>query len=351
MSNEQDDTNSNEPGAGNQVDRPETLPATFRVNVRGWEENDEEGARKFGEGVLAITKKFSTALDLSRLEEVVIAWDYPAALASIDRGHGTPPATPTANEYGEGQAMALQVVRDNEIWNVVVIWTGLVRQLLEPEHPNQNLAFQTFLHELIHVDDLRFFTRTFPGGWKAATPKNKREGALQSIVNPCQSEYSAQRRSASALPGRAIDMLDMLEKAMNDVEAQIRTARLEYRVTGDLDNYWPIVTNRLTFLFQALGYALGHSDWVLENRSDYPDLVKEIEEKLASLKAMQEGWMIDACRDAVRPFWDMSEWQGLEVYDPLIEVAEQFLNRHGMYTRAEGHELYVDMPYTGLHDL
>ncbi|GIK82732.1 MAG: hypothetical protein BroJett024_38370 [Alphaproteobacteria bacterium] len=51
--------------------------------------------------------------------------------------------------------MAVHVVRDDEIWSVVVIWTGLVRQLNQTDHPDHKLALQTFVHELVHVDDLR----------------------------------------------------------------------------------------------------------------------------------------------------------------------------------------------------
>ena len=63
------------------------------------------------------------------------------------------------------------------------------------------------------------------------------------------------------------------------------------------------------------------------------------------------GWMLDACRDAVQPFFDLEEWIDIEIYDPLIEVLERLLNQNGMYTRAHGDSIYVEMPYTGFHDL
>ena len=75
------------------------------------------------------------------------------------------------NKYGQGGAMAVHMVRNDEIWSVIVIWTGLVRQLNQTDHPEHKLALQTFVHELVHVDDLRLFTRTYPGGWRAAKPR------------------------------------------------------------------------------------------------------------------------------------------------------------------------------------
>ena len=36
--------------------------------------------------------------------------------------------------------MAVHVVRNDEIWSVVVIWTGLVRQLNQTDYPEHKLA-------------------------------------------------------------------------------------------------------------------------------------------------------------------------------------------------------------------
>lgn len=54
-----------------------------------------------------------------------------------------------------------------------------------------------------------------------------------------------------------LDLLDMMGEAMKDVDDQIRLARLSYRLQGDMDRFGPMVVERLTFLFQAIGYGLG----------------------------------------------------------------------------------------------
>ncbi len=169
--------------------------------------------------------------------------------------------------------------------------------------------------------------------------------------NPCQSEYSAQRRAAWAAPEHGLDLLDMLGEAMRDVDDQIRSARLSYRLHGDMETYWPVVVERLTFLFQAIGYGLGHADWVEANADKHPELAVLYHAKLDDLAHYPSGWMIDACRDAVQPFFGLDEWSDQEIYDPLIEVLERLLNQNGMHTRVHGDGIYVDMPYTGFHDL
>ncbi|MEY9782257.1 hypothetical protein [Sinorhizobium fredii] len=330
---------------------PSSLWEGCVVSIRGWENDNEAEAREFGAGVMAQARLLSRYLDLSRLESIVIGIDYAEALASVDRGESLPSAAPTSNEYAEGGAMALHVLRDDELWSVVVIWTGLVRQLMDDQHPHHNLALQTFVHELVHVDDLRLFSRTYPGGWRAAKSRNGRDTVLIPIVHSLESEYSAQRRSAWAAPDHGIDLLDMLGRSMADVDEQIRSARLAYRVHGNMDIYWPIVTERLTFLFQSLGYALGHADWVASEAEEHAELAQHFETKLTELAQLPAGWLIKACREAVKPFFELEAWSDQSVFDPLLDVLEQLLNQHGMYTRAEGEGIHVDMPYTGWHDL
>ena len=114
----------------------ETLRSNCSVNIRSWENENEAEAREFGWGVMSLAKELSRYLDLSRLESNVIGWDYAEALASVDCGDGIPRAAPTGKEYGQGGAMAVHVVRNDEIWSVVVIWTGLVRQLNKTDHPS-----------------------------------------------------------------------------------------------------------------------------------------------------------------------------------------------------------------------
>jgi hypothetical protein len=138
-----------------------TLPSSCLITIRGWENNNNEEVQGFGAGVISIASDLSRVLDLSRLESIVIGWDYAKALASVNRGDGAPPAAPTSNEYGQGNAMAVHVFRDDELWSVVVIWTGLVRQPNQADHPDHKLALQTFVHELVHVADLCRFTRTY----------------------------------------------------------------------------------------------------------------------------------------------------------------------------------------------
>ncbi|GJD82318.1 hypothetical protein [Methylobacterium haplocladii] len=330
---------------------PETLPSVFNVSLRGWPSEEEADARELGGGVLALAKSISRRLDLSRLEAIVIAMNYEEALASLERGEGIAPTVPTSNEYGQGGAMSCLVVRDDEPWSVVVIWAPLLRQILDPEHPDHGFALMLLVHELVHVDDLRLLGGTFPGGWRAARARDGREQELLPLVHPCASEYSAQRRSAWLVPEHGLQLLEMLGEAMVEVDDQIRSERRRYRLHGDMQTFWPVVVRRLTFLFQALGYGLGHADWVAHEAEEHPELAKRYSDKLEELERLPTGWLIEVCREGVQPYMKLKAWEDLSVYDPLIAILEKLLNGYGMFTRINGDGMYVDMPLTGLHAL
>ena len=328
-----------------------TLPSIFQVQIQGWESDNEVEARAFAESIMELTREISRYHDLSRLSSIVIGMDYPEALASVDVGEAMPAADRTKNEYGEGGAMSVSIKKDGELWNTVVIWTGLVRNINDVDHPDQKLALQTFLHELIHVEDQRFFDKTFPGGWEAAKARDGRDAAMQLIVNPCQSEYSAQRRSAHIAPESGLTLLDMLGDAMRDVDDQIISARRAYRTHGDLEKFWIIARDRLRFLFQAIGYGLGHADYIASDAGKFPELAEEYSNRLEALASLPTGWLLDACRDAVRPFFLMEKWTDMTVYDPLEEVLEKLLNQYGVFTSLQDGGLYLDMPYNSLAEL
>jgi hypothetical protein len=330
---------------------PHTTPDSFSVQIQGWENEDEVEARTFGEGILECAREFSRYLDLSRLSSIVIAWDYPEALASIDVGEAMPAADRTKNEYGEGGAMSVAIKKDGELWNTVVIWTPLVRQIMDADAPDHKLALLTFMHELVHVEDQRVFDKTFPGGWQAAAPRDARDHAMQTIVNPCQSEYSAQRRSAHMAPRAGFALLDMLEDALRDVDAQITSERRAYRLHGNVEQFWTVARERLRFLFQAIGYGLGHADYVASAADEHPELAAEYSTRMEVLAALPKGWLLDACREAVQPFFLIQNWTNMEIYDPLEDVLEQLLNQYGVFSSIQEGGLYLDMPYNSIAEL
>lgn len=338
--------------AEEQPERRATLRPEVAVHIRGWTGTGASEARRFGERVLALTCEYSRWLDLSRLSKIVLASDYRAAVAEVGSVDGTPNVA-TSNEFSEGAATALMTLEEGVLASVLVVWTPMVAKIFQPEESlERRTALQTFVHELVHVDDQAFLDRTFPGGAMAAVQRDDRHGALLLMVAPALAEYSATSRTAMIEPSTGFDFLQLLEKTMAGSVADV-AARLRLYHVGALalDNFWAWVQERCRFLFQALGYAVGHADGVLKSERADEALKESFRKALAKVEAMTLGWLISETRAAILPIIEQPAWTGLDVFDPLISVGERLLNVFGICTRLEQEMLYVDVPAAGWEDL
>ena len=338
--------------ADQKFEREPTLPSDTAVHVRGWDPADAAAARLFGERVLALTYEYSRWLDLSRLSRIILASDYRAAVADVACvGGGTNVAT--SNKFGEGAATALMTLEDQRLKSVLIVWPPMIARIFEAEDTvERRIALQTYVHELVHVDDQAFLDKTFPGGAMGVVESDDRHGALLLMVSPAQAEYSAASRTAMIEPTTGVEFLNMLERTIADALSDVRRQRQLYRVGGiSLETFWPWVQERGRFIFQALGYALGHSDGILRSERADDGLKEGFTAALARIEAMELGWLVPETRNALRPIMEQSAWSGLEAFDPLIEVGERLLNAFGIFTRLEQGMLYVDLPLTGWEDL
>jgi hypothetical protein len=69
---------------GDQLPSP-TAPERLQISLKGFA--DESGARAFGETLGTFARVISRYIDLSNLDGITVAFDYPAALAELDRGY------------------------------------------------------------------------------------------------------------------------------------------------------------------------------------------------------------------------------------------------------------------------
>ncbi|GGZ32372.1 hypothetical protein [Asticcacaulis endophyticus] len=326
-----------------------SLPESFSISIDGWTTGDEVDARAFANSLLNLTRELSTILDLSRLKALIVTTDYNAATASTSHGELVGPGEPTDNEYGTGLAMARNVIIDEDIWSEVVIYVGLVQNIFSQGHESQPASLLTFVHELRHVHDTRVFSRSYPGGWQSALPRDGRDRNLQPIVNPLQSEYCAQRAAAWAAPADGLHLINMLEGPLRDLEEQMEAARTAFFVHDNLELFWESVAGRLKFLFQCLGYALGHYDYIEQNIDEHPALYEEYRQRLDALKNLPSGWLIEASQKSVEPFWSLDAWTGMEIYDEVEGILERLLNGFGVRTSVWEHGIWieVDREWTG----
>jgi hypothetical protein len=328
-----------------------SLAANAAIELRGWHTEDSDEARLFANRLMALTSDYSRWLDLSRLSRIILSYDYHGALAEV-RGIGDQPNVATSNDFADGAAMAVLTEEDGTLKSVLVVWTPLVVRMFDEEDSlEKRMSVQSYVHELVHVDDQAFLDRTYPGGALAMRNRDDRHGMLLGIVAPAHSEYSATSRTAIMEPSTGFELVGLLKRAITDVVADVRRQRRLYRV-GDLtlQEFWPWLEERCRFIFQSLGYALGHADGIIGSEEADDEMKERYRSELRVIEVMDLGWLVPETRSALQPIMTQEAWTGLEVFDALTDVAERLLNAFGVYTRLEGEAFYVDVPLTGWHD-
>lgn len=297
--------------AEDEARREPTLSPTTAVHIRGWSGGGEAEARRFGERILTLTHEYSRWLDLSRLSRIVLAADYRAAVAEVASVDGEANVA-TANEFAEAAATALMTVEEGALRSVLVAWTPMMLRMFDDlDSVEKRSALQAFVHELVHVDDQAFLDKTFPGGAMAAVESDDRHGALLLMVSPAQSEYSATSRTAMIEPSAGFEFLDLLERTIGDATSDVRRQRRLYRI-GDisLETFWPWVQERCRFIFQTLGYAVGHADGILNNERADEALKERFRTRLKTIEAMELGWLVAETRAAVQPIMERGAGPG-----------------------------------------
>lgn len=328
-----------------------TPPVDASIEIRGWLTEDEDEARLFANRLMVLTRDYSRWLDLTRLSRIILSYGYHGALAEV-RGIGDHPSVATSNDFADGAAMAVLTEEDGVLRSVMVVWTPLVVRMFDEEDSlEKRMSLQSFVHELVHVDDQAFLDDTYPGGARAMRNRDARHGMLLGIVAPAHSEYSATSRTAIMEPTTGFDLVGLLKKAIVDVIADVRRQRRLYRV-GDLtlQDFWPWLEGRCRFIFQSLGYALGHADGIVGGDDAEEEIKERYRAALLDIEGMELGWLVPATRSAIQPVMTQEAWSGLEVFDQLIEVAERLLNFFGVFTRLQDGAFYVDIPLTGWRD-
>src|SRR5579872_59655 len=92
--------------------RPSTMPD---IGVDLSDFATEERARAVGQGVYSALHAFGKLLNLKRLHQVIVAFDYEGALANLDRGASVArPLQKTNDAIAEGVAMTPKVIREGE---------------------------------------------------------------------------------------------------------------------------------------------------------------------------------------------------------------------------------------------
>ena len=104
------------------------------------------------------------AMDLERLDGVTVAFDFDAALSSIDLGYESTHAKGyTKTEEFLCVGKALTVKRAGKLMSHVVFHAPTAGLLIHPEHESHPVAVNIIAHEFAHVTGLKWNDEVMPG--------------------------------------------------------------------------------------------------------------------------------------------------------------------------------------------
>ncbi len=323
--------------------RPSTAP-DVGVDLRGFATREQ--AELVGAQVNAFVQMSGRFLNLRRLKQVIVAWDYDETLAGLSRGApGARPLRATCDALGVGIAMAPTVLDDGEVRAVMVFNALHMSVFAEAERPGletqRNEMIYTIIHECAHVHDLEIKEKCLPGV-VLRLQLGPRDRLLFGLIDPCWDEYIACRLSApfakeSTLRGYEEVFCKSLDGAQPNADAAIR----QYRMHSDVDRLLDEAAGRYKRLLTYGAYLIGHAEGLERDLSDAaPEAVNAI---------ARNSWF--------RPFFEKlgtelrmmntnyGAWEGMGVYEPLKQLGYELLRDRGIeiQTRPNG-GAYISVP-------
>lgn len=314
----------------------------YTVNVALEIQSGVPYSAEIAEEIKGLIEIAAQGFDLSRLERVILAVDYEAALNGLDYGYQrSREAKPTREDYAQGVAMAQMVMREGEPWTILVIDARIALGLLDEDEESRSMVTGLIIHELAHVHDQRKKSIALPNIW-LKPHLDLLHAVLFEGADSAWSEYFACRMTATVDPHQLTAQLETLENALERVQQTLRAEIIDYRTSADLERVWSIGQQQVTWLIQVAGYALGTLDGLKVNLADEaPELAEKLE----------RGYFLRPWHDlqtALRQMWDVyPEWpEGLDTYKPAMDAVEQSFHSLGFRPSLKNEGLYIDIPYT-----
>lgn len=303
-----------------------TLSSDIDVGIHGNYPSDDEATR-VAQTTMVFLKMFGTSLNLAGLEAVVIADDYARALAQLDRGFKTNESlSPTNDEFGNGLAMAVSVIRNGTFRTHIVVHSGLSRSLADPKSEMYGLAVHLLAHEAAHAHDNLLKARALP---VLPPPPDYKKARLCVMAGHCWSEYIACRLSArwgtntfcKETEGMVCPMLSSARARSNAAIDQFVGPGGIVKTADEIIGIYGALLGRISYL---LGHVHGLGANIEEMAPDFLSLVVRtpwfkplFEQYELDLKALHESYP--------------DSWQGTDVFEPLMLTCETLLNAGGMF--------------------
>jgi hypothetical protein len=209
-----------------------TAPNPVPFTLVGFEEGY---ARRLADYISLWVRYIGTRMNLERLDGITIAFDYPKALADLDRGYETTFVNKPTTEFAQGVAMSPVVKREGVIKTHIVLDAGVFSSFLDQKNENWRMLYYQLAHECGHVHDHYLFDLAFPGVF--LSPPNFKTGLSRYVFemgHSCWSEYVASRLSADFVPEQVVHFEETFFTVFENVEQRTDAIEDAFEADGDV---------------------------------------------------------------------------------------------------------------------
>jgi hypothetical protein len=315
--------------------RPTSVPANLNVRVVGIEDMSE-----FTTMLTPLFTNMGRTLDLSSLDGVTFAIDYPTALKELDRGYASSHTLTPSGGRVAGIAMTPTVIRDGQLKSHIVIDLNVFVGMLADGRGDR--VVQLIAHECAHVEANAQFDRAFPNVL-LRQQVNYRDGLRSQIFLACWDEYIACLRSAPFGEDPRADyertFLEYLGVARDEADTSITEYRLHSDVSRVICEVSEVYSNVMKYAAYYLGNEVGQGrDW---RKSETVSAALDCHWFLPFFERLETA--LDAIAQ------NRGEWQDRSAFEAIADLGEDLMEDGGMcFYDSPTHpgEIGVDLPLT-----
>lgn len=313
-----------------------TVPKELRYTLTGFDSG--EVARAASTRVAQAIDELAQQLGLSLagLDGVTIAVDYDAGLQQLDRGYNASEVlTRTNDEVASGIAMTPYVLRNGRVMSHMVLSAAVVPLI---DTPILGVSGKYIIaHELAHAHEHYFRDRKLPNTLLNAKITKPDDAVLFESADACWGEYAACYFSAPVHPDQAKLFEMMVLSSLKDARQKIVEAKRQWLRDRDFPAVWRTISPIALSLLKYFSYLLGHAAGL---NTSLEDMAREAFEILQS-----NPWLLPWIEKLQRTLGTMldtfEEWQSLEVFDPLKQIARGLFADCGMSISDSNGSLHV----------
>lgn len=233
-----------------------TVPDNLKISLLGF--NSTKDAEAVGEIIGYLTHELSKLFNLSSLDGVTVAYDYPKALKDLDRGYESNHQLTPSEGNVVGIAMTPSVMRDEQLKSHIVLSASITEGIQDIAGDKFQRFLQTLAHECAHVEINHKFDTAFPNTLLCKEYPDERVRIKNNIALSCWHEYGATRFAAKCGQDFSSYYEELFLGQLNEIKLLANKSITDYRDHNDHLRVLNEVVEQYGKLLKLTAYYLGN---------------------------------------------------------------------------------------------